>query len=235
MENQSVKKINIAGNIGYVISILLIVCSIAAMVGLGIGLIATAVVSNNEINVKVATNVDISSKGNFINKIVPFVSIDGVDLKNITEEAKDNIKVNDEDISELSIQEQDGGLNIKAKTNEITISMKKITIFLAATFVYLLIVTIALFMVKSLMKSLKTAETPFTPEIIKKMTTFANTLIAVVLARTIRGGFVSLLTSGNKFNLSFDLSSILLVAVIYLLIFVFKYGAELQKESDETV
>ena len=133
MENQSVKKINIAGNIGYVISILLIVCSIAAMVGLGIGLIATAVVSNNEINVKVATNVDISSKGNFINKIVPFVSLDGVDLKNITEEAKDNIKVNDEDISELSIQEQDGGLNIKAKTNEITISMKKITIFLAAT------------------------------------------------------------------------------------------------------
>ncbi len=235
MENQSVKKINIAGNIGYVISILLIVCSIAAMVGIAIGTIATAVVSNNEINVKIATNVDISSKGNFINKIIPFVSIDGVNLRNITEEVKDDIKVNDEDISELSIQEQDGGLNIKAKTNEITISMKKITIFLAATFVYLLIVTIALFMVKSLMKSLKTAETPFTPEIIKKMTTFANTLIAVVLARTIHGGFVSLLTSGKEFNLSFDLSSILLVAVIYLLIFVFKYGAELQKESDETV
>ena len=235
MENQSVKKINIAGNIGYVISILLIVCSIAAMVGVAIGTIATAVVSNNEINVKIATNVDISSKGNFINKIIPFVSIDGVDLKNITEEAKDNIKVNDEDISELSIQEQDGGLNIKAKTNEITISMKKITIFLVATFVYLLVVTIALYKIKSLMKSLKTAETPFTPEIIKKMTTFANTLIAVVLARTIHGGFVTLLTSGNKFNLSFDLSSILLVAVIYLLIFVFKYGAELQKESDETV
>ena len=87
MENQSVKKINIAGNIGYVISILLIVCSIAAMVGIAIGTIATAVVSNNEINVKIATNVDISSKGNFINKIIPFVSIDGVDLKNITEEA----------------------------------------------------------------------------------------------------------------------------------------------------
>ena len=42
MENQSVKKINIAGNIGYVISILLIVCSIAAMVGIAIGTIATA-------------------------------------------------------------------------------------------------------------------------------------------------------------------------------------------------
>ena len=235
MENQSVKKINIAGNIGYVISILLIVCTIVSMVGIAIGTIATAVVSNNEINVKIATNVDISSKGNFINKIIPFVSIDGVDLKNITEEAKDNIKVNDEDISELSIQEQDGGLNIKAKTNEITISMKKITIFLVATFVYLLVVTIALYKIKSLMKSLKTAETPFTPEIIKKMTTFANTLIAVVLARTIHGGFVTLLTSGNNFHLSFDLSSILLVAVIYLLIFVFKYGAVLQKESDETV
>ena len=51
-------------------------------------------------------------------------------MVDLTEEAKDNIKVNDEDISELSIQEQDGGLNIKAKTNEITISMKKITIFL---------------------------------------------------------------------------------------------------------
>lgn len=236
METQSIKKINLAGKIGYIISILLIVCTIVAMVGVGICTGAAFAVAKNEINVTLDTNVTITSTGNFLNNLSSFVKIDGVeDLTTLTEDAKDGLTINDKDISELTVKEEDGGLNVKLKTNEISISMKKIIVCLIATFIYLLAITVALYKVKALMKSLKEAETPFAPEVINKMTIFANTLVVVIILKTVFDAIMSSISSGLNIRLSIDLGSILLVAVIYLLIIVFKYGAKLQQESDETI
>ena len=67
------------------------------------------------------------------------------------------------------------------------------------------------------------------------MTRFGTSLVCVVIIKILFGGFWSTLTTGLKYDLNVDLSSILLVAVIYILITVFKYGAGLQQESDETL
>ena len=236
MENTSIKKINTAGKIGYVISILLIVCSIVAMVGIGICIALTTVISDNDINIKMATTINIDSTGNFLEKINSFTFINGVeDLNTLIENENEKIELNDEDISEISIKENDGGLLLNAKTNEISISMKKITIALVSVFIYLGAVTVTLYMVKALMKSLKKCETPFAEDVIKNMTRFATSLVCVVILHMILGGVLSSVRSGSKFELSIDLGSILLVAVIYVLITVFKYGAQLQHESDETL
>ena len=236
MENTSIKKINTAGKIGYVISILLIVCSIVAMVGIGICIALTTVISDNDINIKMATTINIDSTGNFLEKINSFTFINGVeDLNTLIENENEKIELNDEDISEISIKENDGGLLLNAKTNEISISMKKITIALVSVFIYLGAVTVTLYMVKALMKSLKKCETPFAEDVIKNMTRFATSLVCVVILHMILGGVLSSVRSGSKFELSIDLGSILLVAVIYILIIVFKYGAQLQHESDETL
>lgn len=233
MENTSIKKINIAGKVGYIISILLIVCTIIGMVAIGICTAGAIAISNNDINVKMDTNINISSTGNFLNKLNSFIFIDGVkDLNTITEEG---VKVNDKDISELSVKEENGGLIVNAKTNEITISMKKIIIALIAAFIFLGAVTASLYMVKALMKSLKNCETPFSEEVIKNMTRFANSLVCVVALNIILSGFWSSFTPGMSYKPSINLGSILLVAVIYILIIVFKYGAQLQRESDETL
>ena len=236
MNNSSIKKINTAGQIGYIVSIILIVCTIVGMVAIGICTVGAFAISNNEISVKVATNININSTGNFLNKLNSFFAIDGIeDLSTLTEEAKDGIKLNDNDISELSIKEEDGGLIINAKTNEITISMKKIIAALIAAFIFLGAVTVALYMVKALMKSLKESESPFSEGVIKNMTYFANSLVCVVILKIILSGFWSTFESGLNYKLSIDLGSVLLVAVIYILITVFKYGAKLQQESDETI
>ena len=55
---------------------------------------------------------------------------------------------------------------------------------------------------------------------------FMLIVISLVLALTV---------PGFRYNLNIDLFSLLLVAVIYILITVFKYGAGLQQESDETL
>lgn len=236
MKNSSIKKINTAGLIGYIVSIILIICTIAGMVGIGILTAGAIAVSNNDIKVKMDTNINVNSTENFLNTLNSFISIDGIkDLSSLTEDAKDGIKINDNDISEISVKEENGGFIINAKTNEITISMKKIIVALISAFIFLGAVTVSLYMVKALMKSLKNCETPFSEEVIKNMTRFATSLVYVVVLNIIFSGFWSTLTSGLSYKPSINLGSILLVAVIYILITVFKYGAKLQHESDETL
>lgn len=236
MKDTSIKKINTAGKVGYVVSILLIVCTIVAMVGIGIATVGAFVISNNEINVKMATNIKINSTGNFLGRLNSFVHIDGIDdFNTLTEDAKEGIKLNDSDISELSVNEENGGLDINAKTNEITFSMKRVIAALIAGFIFLGAVTISLYMVKALMKSLKDCETPFSEEVIKNMTNFATALVCTVALKILLSGFWSTLKTGFNYKISVDFGSVLLVAVIYILIVVFKYGAKLQQESDETL
>lgn len=236
MKNSSIKKINTAGQIGYIISIILIVCTIVGMVGIGICTAGAFAIANNEINVKIATNINVNSTGNFLNKLNSFISFDEIeDLNTLTEDAKEGIKINDSDISELSVKEENGGLIINAKTNEITISIKRIIIALISAFLFLGAVTVLLYMVKSLMKSLKECETPFSEEVINKMSNFATGLVSVIILKILLSGFWSTLRTGLNYKPSINLGSILLVAVIYILIAVFKYGAHLQHESDETL
>ena len=236
MENSNIKKINIAGKIGYIISIFLIIAVIVAMVAIGILTVGACTILNDDINVKFATDINVNSKGNFLNTLNYFVSIDGVkDLNNLTEEAKDGIKLNDKDISEISVKEENGGLLINAKTNDVTISMNKIIVSLVATLIFLVAITVSLYMLKALMKSLKNCKTPFSEDIIKNMTRFGYSLVCVVVLEILCSGFWSSLKAVSNYEFSVDLGSILLVAIIYILITVFKYGAKLQQESDETL
>ncbi len=236
MKNSSIKKINTAGLIGYIISIILIVGAIAVMVAIGIGTAGAIAVSKNNINVKVATDINVNSTGDFLKKLNSFVSVDGVeDLSTLTEEAKNGLRINDSEISEISVKEENGELSLNAKTKEITISMKKIIASLVLAFIFLGVVTVSLYMLKALMKSLKTCESPFADDVIKKMTRFATSLVCVVVLNTLFGGFWSTLASGLNYSLTINLESVLFVAIIYILITVFKYGAKLQKESDETL
>lgn len=67
------------------------------------------------------------------------------------------------------------------------------------------------------------------------MSRFAVSLIPAVFMNMVCGGMWSSLFSGSGFAMTVNLGSVMLVAVIFLLIAVFKYGALLQQESDETL
>ena len=91
-------------------------------------------------------------------------------------------------------------------------------------------------MVKGLMNLLRKCETPFSDEIIKKLTAFAYSLIPVVAFKGVLDGAKPFLSGSTEFaGTNIDLSTLLLAAVIIILIMVFKHGALLQRESDETL
>jgi hypothetical protein len=237
MNNSGIKKINTAGLIGYIVCILLIVCSVSCMVVTAIGTAAAIAVSKENVSARVSTNIDISSTGNFLEKLNKYMNISGVEnLSDLITEDGETVKVNDRDVSEVTVAKNEGGsFSVGVKTNEITFSTARIIASLVVSFIFLGAVTVMLHLLKALMKSLKTCETPFADDVIRNMTRFANSLIPVVVLNMLCGGLWNAVTRGAEIGLTVNLGSVLVVAVIYLLVIVFRYGAQLQKESDETL
>ncbi|MBE6828235.1 MAG: DUF2975 domain-containing protein [Ruminococcaceae bacterium] len=235
MKSKTIKSINLAGLIGYIISIVLIIASISGMVAVAIGTAGAVAVSGENINAAITTNIDVTSTGNFLEKLRHFGSFDGMEeLSSLIEKEGGTVKVDDSELSEVSVSKLENGLSFNAKTNSISFSIKRIIVCLAVSFIFLGAVTVMLYMLKGLMKSIKNCDTPFSDEIIKKMTYFANSTIPVIVLNMICGGlWVSIGKSG--FDMTINLSSVFMVMVIYILVTIFKYGAQLQHESDETL
>lgn len=236
MNNSRIKNINTAGKFGRYITIFLIIIAISAFVMTAIGTAAAIAVSKQEVNVKVQTNFDVTSNGNIFDKLKNYMSVG--DLENIEDLAKydgQTIKVDDEDISEITVTQIDNGYSVNAKTNEITLTTKNLIGNLVLTLVYIASIIFALFMFRNLMKIMSTCETPFAEDVIKRMTTFANSLVPVAILSMITKGFWDSFNTGNMFNFNIDFGVVLLVAVVYVLVMIFKYGAELQQEADETL
>ena len=237
MDNSAIKKINIAGKVGYVISVLLIIVSISCMVCLGIGIAGSVMVADDVVSINVSTGIDIDSKTDFFGKLNRFVKLDGVEnLSDLISDEGEVFKPEDSDVSEVSVRKKDGGgLAVNATVGEKEFSMKKIIAALVETFIYFAAITAALYMLKALMKALRDCDSPFCEKVVGSMTHFAYSLIPVCVLHMFNGGFWSSIGSNSSFNMTVDLGSILLVAVVFILVVIFRYGAQLQKESDETL
>ena len=236
MKNKGIKGINTAGLIGYIISVLLSIAVIATMVITGIGTAGAIAIADKEIKVNMSTAIDISSTGDFLGTLNNFMKVGEVEnLEDIITEDGKTVKVDDSDLSEVSAYKTENGFLVNAKTNEKVFTIKNIIVNLVATFIFLLTVEIAVHFLASLMKALRKCETPFCESVIKSMSRFAVSLIPAVFMNMVCGGMWSSLGNSSKFGMTVNLGSVLLVAVIFLLIAVFKYGALLQQESDETL
>ena len=245
--NRSINTINKAGKVGYIISIFLVIAAVTCMVFTAILTAAAIRVSDQEITVKVSTGIDIESSGNFLEMLNSFIKINGVenlgdlvpeDSQTIIagSENKDaDIKIDDSDFSEINVSRKGNGLTVNAKARETVFSIKRIIVCLVLTFVMFGTAAFMTHTIKWLMKALETCETPFCDNVIRKMMLFANSLIPLIVMNTVCDAMWNTLGKGSELDFSINLGSILLVAVVYLLVVVFKYGAQLQQESDETL
>ena len=236
MKNKSIQRINTLGTVGYIFSILLIICSIAMMVFTAIGTAGAAAISKEQINVNINSDINISSTGNILDTLNRFIKVGDVkDLNTLATPDGDTVKVNDSDIAEVSVEKQGNGLLINAKTNNITFSIKRVIVALVFAFLFCTALTVTLFMLKRLMKSLKNCETPFTDEIVKNMSNFAVSLAVTLGVNIIGSGVWDSMQAGSGYGPTINLGYVLIVAVVCVLVSVFKYGTQLQQESDETL
>lgn len=94
----------------------------------------------------------------------------------------------------------------------------------------------ALFMLKRLFAVLAKCESPFCEELVKKMKAFGFSLLPVALFATIGETLsTAFLSAGRDTGISIQWGVLIAFAVTMCLVTVFKYGIQLQKESDETL
>lgn len=130
------------------------------------------------------------------------------------------------------------GDTIVAKTNASVgeLSLDKLGTALIAVVVALVLTVISVIFASMLCVAFEKCESPFEENVINKMRYFAYSLIPWALFSSVPENIFSNMLSNNvEFSLGIDVNVVLMMLVILALSVVFKYGAMLQQESDETL
>ncbi|MBQ9983963.1 MAG: DUF2975 domain-containing protein [Lachnospiraceae bacterium] len=97
-------------------------------------------------------------------------------------------------------------------------------------------IMVTLCFISALCKAFRDCESPFEENVVKKMSNLAYSLIPWAVFSTVTNSVAnSLLQNKVSVNFTVDLGVIMIVLVVFVLVHIFKYGAMLQKESDETL
>ena len=228
MENNIQTKVNKIGLIGKIVSIVLIVLLSIGAFGLLVGGVACVALPKDAVQVSVSSDVNVQ-----VNK-----SLMGNAWADVDEAlAVANEKVG-EDFDSVTIKKTDDGLTVhvngadEVKSFGIRDALKAIAAGL--TGIACAIVTLVMFM--KLCDAFRVCISPFDEAVIKRMNVFAWTLIICAVVGCVATAAATAAVAGLG-NLSFNLSltPIITALIIFFLCMIFRYGAKLQQEADETL
>lgn len=227
MKNANIRKINTLGKVSFVIADIVIVVLILGIIGTVLAGITSLGFSDKVLNVtgNVTAQIDVDETnlnplGRFLieSGAVKVGSIETADVKfnnfgfdmhwNVTEDKTgDNSKT----------YKIDGAVD---EFNGATVKYAISTGCFLTTVLLILILVAAIFGMK-LSKRLADCDSPFQEDVIRAMKHFAYSLIPFGIAALTAEGI--------------GIIGVISVLVVFLFVFTFSYGAELQKEADETV
>lgn len=235
MRTGAVEKINKIGKAGSIIALILKILLGIGFVGCLIGFIAVMVLPQDFLKVKVDGTADVR-----VNLATLGIEVPEDDLKESVMKDIGNggtISFDNNELSVTDVETSDSGFHILAdgQFTEFTLRSCAYAIFAGMIYVGMSFVTVlfAGFLAKAFAK----CRSPFDEDIIKKMKNFAFSLIPWTVISGITNAAMANIFSGRNanFNLSVNLSYIFIVLIILALAYIFQYGAELQRESDETI
>ena len=238
MKQNAISKINQMGQIGGYLTIVAKVLVILGIIGCLGGAVIFTVIPENFITVNVSNNIGYE---------VDLSSLDIVLDESQIQEAQEKITVNGDISTSINsngaeyittnISITESGISGDATTEEITINLSSLTwVFLVGT-INVAMALVTLFFVGSLCKAFRYCESPFEENVIKKMQNLAISLVPWTIISSIADSFVTnLLNVGSfEFGIGVDMNVVLIIILIFVLVYIFKYGAVLQRESDETL
>ena len=127
-------------------------------------------------------------------------------------------------------------LSVAMTSEETTVYVKDGLWVLIAAIVFIAFCIVAAHLVEKLCKTFRECETPFTEGIANQMKKVAISLIPIaILAPMVENGADGFLAGKVNIYVGVDLLTVLLVMMIFMLASIFRYGAALQQESDETL
>lgn len=235
MKEQAIQKINKIGKIGHIVTKISKVLVIISIVATFIGGIVLEVLPKDLINVKLngqaLVSVDVSDIKKFSNDTQEDL------IENFDEEKKDGkIYLNGNNYYIDSYAVDENGFDLQCNASLATINTRDIAEICFIVCFYLVISLVSLIFFDKICKSLMTCESPFDEVVIKNLQNFSFSLIPWVVVANIKNVIYKLLISPSaSIALNFNIGIVCVVLVILALSYIFKYGAMLQQESDETL
>lgn len=242
METNIKKNINLVGKVGKIITTIIIVFTILAGIAATAGTVVVASLPKESVNIAVTGTAEITSKNEVFEKLRKFVELeqkgDGAQL-NLANDGDDVdvVLADDDDIlTDAQLTETENGFKIDVTDRTMEFSVNRLIYSMIVTLLSIVLTAVTLFMILSLMKSLEKCETPFCTEVITSMKRFGFSLIPFVVLRSItESAWSNLFASSFDFDFNIDLTVVIGILIVFVLTMIFTYGAELQKQSDETL
>ncbi len=234
MKEQAIKKIN---KIGKISGIITLICKILIGMGMGILLLAAVllfVIPKGSIQFgateKTVIEVDIEKLGQTITEA------DAEMIKAELESGTAGIELNGDSVNPENIEVIDNIIRVGDEEQVFSVDMHDLGWLVLLLLLMLALVMVTLFFIGSLCKAFRDCQSPFEENVIQKMQKFAYALIPWTFASSMIDSIGNSFISGYpEVTFTLDMGMILIVLVVFLLTYIFKYGAVLQQESDETL
>ena len=253
MNSKTLTKVHKFGKIGNIVAIVLIAALLIMAVLTVVGAVYVASLPKDAVTAAVTNSAELRINSdrfdtiwNIINDSVGFatnqdlgeIMENGVLTANLPEnqELQIDLDVFGTEYSQAVIKTENGSKIINAKTVPNEYRSGDLVPVIVSYTLMLLSAAAALVMLKKLFKVLSVCESPFSTELVKNMKCFGFSLIPIAvfssIAETLSQGFLS---AGENEGVYIQWGVILAFAVTMCLVTVFKYGVQLQQESDETL
>lgn len=236
MKTEAINKINQFGKIGQILANIAKVFIIIALILVTIGTITVAALP------KEAFRLTLNGTAQFQMDVSEFgAEFSDNDINSITKSFEDSAQTNTIELNgakytlESIIVDRTGmDVNTSAKAISFTLHDTLGALFVAIFTLALTIVTLSF--VSQLCVAFKKCTSPFEENVIKKMQYFAFSLIPwAIMSSVSTSAMQSFYTGSFDLCLGVNLNMVIVVLVILAFTYIFKYGAILQQESDETL
>ncbi len=237
MKQDAIQKINKMGKAGAILALITKIFLGIALAGCLIGLIVTAVLPAEMVQVNMAGTAD----------IIVDLSKFGENIFETSEVAKEEIVENVKNSSNINyagnemyvsdVKTEGSQMQMTAGGELTTFNMRSCTWALVGATINLILLFVSAVFVSRLAKAFRDCESPFEEIVICRMKQFAYSLIPWAVISSVVGYFQSKIwmSGASSVDFSIDISVIIIVLVILALAYIFQYGAVLQQESDETL
>ncbi len=130
----------------------------------------------------------------------------------------------------------DGVVKADMTSDDVTFTLRDVAGLILVAIIGLVMTMVTLIFVEALCKAFRDCQSPFEENVIKKMQRLAYVLIPWTFTSSVTDSVItSFRSSSIHWSFSLNMGVVLVVLIVLVLVYIFKYGAVLQQESDETL
>ncbi len=232
MKNDAIAKIHKFGKIGYTISKIVMVISIILFIMLFIVTLLFSLFPRNLFTMY--------TSGQAVFEMDSTGIADDLEIDQKAKESKIDgtfaFSTWDSEYELVDIRQEGNIIRLVGESEPTVFRCQDLSIISFFMGIWLVLEMFVVHFLKKLCKIFSVCETPFTQEIIGIMPKLFYSLIPLIVFSMFGNSIPESILKG-KLQISMDLNLLMVIALllVFLLTFIFKYGAMLQQESDETL